>query len=86
MIELRDNALFVSAANPMMTRTALSASRHQPPAAFERRFTLDDHVRVSGAPSENGMLHIDPECAKCPKRLKTPPIEIARSEPPQTEH
>jgi molecular chaperone IbpA len=27
--------------------------------AFERRFELADHVRVSGASLENGLLHID---------------------------
>lgn len=27
--------------------------------AFERRFELADHVRVSGAALENGLLHID---------------------------
>ncbi len=27
--------------------------------AFERRFQLADHVVVTGATSENGLLHID---------------------------
>lgn len=27
--------------------------------AFERRFTLAEHVRVTGASQENGLLHID---------------------------
>lgn len=47
--------------------------------AFERRFQLADHVRVSGASHADGMLHIDlirevPETAK-PRR-----IEIARAD------
>lgn len=37
--------------------------------AFERRFTLADHIQVTGARMENGLLHIDlirvvPETAK----------------------
>jgi molecular chaperone IbpA len=41
--------------------------------AFERRFQLADHVHVSGAALENGLLHVDlvreiPESAK-PRRI-----------------
>ena len=27
--------------------------------AFERRFSLADHVKVTGAKLDNGMLHVD---------------------------
>ncbi|MBD8907801.1 Hsp20 family protein [Methylorubrum zatmanii] len=48
--------------------------------AFERRFQLADHVQVTGAALENGLLHVDlvrevPE-AKKPRR-----IEIASAAP-----
>lgn len=45
--------------------------------AFERRFTLADHVRVTGAATENGMLHVDLE-REVPEALKPRQIEIAR--------
>jgi len=46
--------------------------------AFERRFTLADHVRVTGAVHENGMLHIDLK-REIPEALKPRRIEIARA-------
>ncbi|MDF1718355.1 MAG: Hsp20 family protein [Antarcticimicrobium sp.] len=48
--------------------------------AFERRFTLADHVRVTGASHENGMLHIDLK-REVPEALKPRRIEIASSKP-----
>jgi molecular chaperone IbpA len=50
---------------------------------FERRFALADHVRVTGARYENGLLIVElvhevPE-AKRPRR-----IEIAAQTPPRT--
>ena len=44
--------------------------------AFERRFHLADHVRVTGASHENGMLHID-LTREVPESLKPRRIEIA---------
>ena len=42
--------------------------------AFERRFSLADHIKVSGATMDNGLLHVDlvrevPEQAK-PRQIK----------------
>ncbi|MDG3041713.1 Hsp20 family protein [Roseicyclus marinus] len=45
--------------------------------AFEKRFQLADHVRVTGALHENGMLHID-LVREVPEALKPRQIEIAR--------
>lgn len=50
--------------------------------AFERRFKLADHVRVTGARMENGLLHVElvrevPEALK-PRRIE---IESAFSAP-----
>lgn len=45
--------------------------------AFERRFALADHVKVTGAVAENGMLHID-LMRETPEALKPRRIEIAR--------
>ena len=44
--------------------------------AFERRFQLADHVRATGAVSENGLLHID-LVREVPEALKPRKIEIA---------
>ena len=46
--------------------------------AFERRFALADHVRVTGASHEHGMLHIDLQ-RETPEALKPRRIEIART-------
>ncbi|WP_010140693.1 Hsp20 family protein, partial [Oceanicola sp. S124] len=45
--------------------------------AFERRFQLADHVRVTGATHADGMLHID-LVREVPEALKPRRIEIAR--------
>jgi molecular chaperone IbpA len=46
--------------------------------AFERRFQLADHVFVTGAKLENGLLVIDLE-RQLPERLKPRKIQIATS-------
>lgn len=46
--------------------------------AFERRFALADHVRVTGALHEHGMLHID-LVRETPEALRPRRIEIARA-------
>ena len=43
--------------------------------AFERRFQLADHVRATGAVSENGLLHVD-LVREVPESLKPRKIEI----------
>ena len=46
--------------------------------AFERRFTLADHVKVTGASHVDGMLHFD-LVREVPEALKPRRIEIAKS-------
>jgi len=46
--------------------------------AFERRFQLADHVQVTGARLENGLLHID-LVRELPEQLKPRTIEIQRA-------
>jgi molecular chaperone IbpA len=43
--------------------------------SFERRFNLADHVRVSGARLDNGLLHIELE-REIPEAMKPRKIEI----------
>ncbi|KPP89647.1 MAG: molecular chaperone IbpA [Rhodobacteraceae bacterium HLUCCA08] len=84
MVELRDNALLVSGRKSDDDKDRTYLHRGIATRAFERRFTLADHVRVSGATHENGMLHID-LVREVPEALKPRRIEIARSEPRQTD-
>jgi molecular chaperone IbpA len=49
--------------------------------AFERRFSLADHIKVTGASLDNGLLHVDlvreiPEAAK-PRTIKIGSVEPA---------
>ena len=46
--------------------------------AFSRRFHLADHVKVTGASHEHGMLHID-LVREVPEALKPRRIEIAKA-------
>ena len=76
-VEVKQNALFVSAKKAGEDeRTYLH--RGIATRAFERRFHMADHVRVTGAVHENGMLHID-LTREVPEALKPRRIEIARS-------
>lgn len=47
--------------------------------SFERRFQLADHVKVSGADLENGLLHIELQ-RELPERMKPRKIEIGSGE------
>lgn len=78
-VELRENELVVSAKKiPDETETNY-LHRGIATRAFERRFQLADHVRVSGAGHENGMLSIDLK-REVPEALKPRRIEITSSE------
>ena len=46
--------------------------------SFERRFNLADHVKVSGARLDNGLLHIELE-REIPEAMKPRQIEIQAS-------
>jgi molecular chaperone IbpA len=71
-VETRENTLSVRGSKEQVTNGASKAQvLHQGIAAraFERRFQLADHVKVTAANLENGLLHIDlvrevPEAAK----------------------
>ncbi|MBT9384033.1 Hsp20 family protein [Pseudooceanicola sp. CBS1P-1] len=76
-VEVKDKALVVSArkAEDETPRTYLH--RGIATRAFERRFALADHVRVTGATHADGMLHID-LVREVPEALKPRRIEIGR--------
>ncbi|MEM7295223.1 MAG: Hsp20 family protein [Pseudomonadota bacterium] len=75
-VEVKENALIVAAKRSEDTggdRTYLH--RGIATRAFRRKFHLADHIKVSGAAHENGMLHID-LIRDVPEALKPRQIEI----------
>ena len=50
--------------------------------AFERRFSLADHIKVVGASLDNGLLHVD-LVREIPEAMKPRKIEIAGSGSPK---
>ena len=76
-VEVRDGSLFVSARKATEESERKFLHRGIANRAFERRFGLADHVRVTGAVHEHGMLHLD-LVREMPEALKPRRIEIAR--------
>jgi len=75
-VEVKDGALVVSAAKAEDDSHRSYLHRGIATRAFERRFQLADHVRVTGASHADGMLHIDLE-REMPEALKPRRISIA---------
>lgn len=75
-VELRENALIVSGRKVEEEGDRRFLHRGIATRAFDRRFTLADHVRVTDASHEDGMLHID-LVREVPEALKPRRIEIA---------
>jgi molecular chaperone IbpA len=84
MVEVKENALVVSARKAEDDAGRTYLHRGIATRAFERRFHLADHVLVKGATHENGMLHIDLE-REVPEALKPRRIEIAAAKPTETD-
>ena len=76
-VEVKEGALFVAARKAPETGDKTFLHRGIATRAFERRFALADHVRVSGATHEHGMLHID-LLREVPEAMKPRRIEIGR--------
>jgi len=79
-VEMKENGLLIAGrkADEEGQRTYLH--RGIATRAFERRFHLADHVRVTGATHADGMLHID-LVREIPEALKPRRIEIASTRP-----
>lgn len=75
-VDVKDRALVVTARKAEENAAKSYLHRGIATRAFERRFHLADHVRVSGASHEDGMLHID-LVREVPEALKPRRIEIA---------
>lgn len=79
-VEQRETELVVSARKAQDDAARSYLHRGIATRAFEKRFQLADHVRVTGAIHENGMLHID-LLREVPEALKPRQIEITRATP-----
>jgi molecular chaperone IbpA len=77
-VEVKDGSLFVTARKTAEDTERAYLHRGIATRAFERRFALADHVRVTGAVHEHGMLHVD-LVRETPEALKPRRIEIARA-------
>ncbi|MEL6647647.1 MAG: Hsp20 family protein [Pseudomonadota bacterium] len=74
-VDVKENALVVSARKADEDQNRTYLHRGIATRAFERKFQLADHVRVTGASHADGMLHID-LVREVPEALKPRRIEI----------
>jgi len=82
-VEVREKALIVSARKSDDDKDRTYLHRGIANRAFERRFHLADHVRVTGASHTNGMLNIE-LVREVPEALKPRRIEIAHGDTVET--
>ena len=78
-IEVKENALIVTGRKPEGDGEKTYLHRGIATRAFERRFHLADHVRVTGATHSDGMLHIALE-REIPEALKPRRIAITKGD------
>ncbi|MDO5643769.1 MAG: Hsp20 family protein [Paracoccus sp. (in: a-proteobacteria)] len=78
-VEWRDGAVVVAAKKAEEDGARSFLHRGIANRAFERRFTLAEHIRVEGASHQDGMLHID-LIREVPESLKPRQIAIERVE------
>jgi molecular chaperone IbpA len=76
-VEVKEGAVHVTARKAPEEAAKTYLHRGIATRAFDRRFALADHVRVTGATHEHGMLHID-LVRETPEALKPRRIEIGR--------
>jgi molecular chaperone IbpA len=79
-VEVRENALFVAGRKAEDDTERRFMHRGIATRAFERRFHLADHVRVTGASHADGMLHVD-LVREVPEALRPRQIAITKSAP-----
>ena len=82
-VEVKDGGLIVSARKTDEAEAKTYLHRGIATRAFERRFALADHVKVTGAATADGMLHID-LVREVPEALKPRRIEIAKGKTVET--
>lgn len=77
-VEMKDGAVIVAARKAEEDEGKTYLHRGIATRAFERKFALADHVRVTGASHVDGMLHIE-LVREIPEALKPRRIEIAKT-------
>ena len=83
-VEMKEGAVIVSARKAEEDEGKTYLHRGIATRAFERKFALADHFRVTGASHVNGMLHIE-LVREIPEALKPRRIEIAKTAPQTVE-
>lgn len=78
-VEVKDGALIIAARKAEEDPARTYLHRGIATRAFERRFALADHMKVTGAAHVDGMLHID-LVREVPEALKPRRIEIAKGD------
>ncbi len=79
-VEIREGSLIVAARRAEADDGKVYLHRGIATRAFERRFHLAEHVHVTGATHQDGMLHID-LLREVPEALKPRRIEITSDSP-----
>jgi len=75
-VEVKENSVVISARKAADETDRKYLHRGIATRAFERRFQLAEHVKVTGASHETGLLHVD-LVRDVPEALKPRRIEIA---------
>jgi molecular chaperone IbpA len=79
-ITVHEGTLIVTGAAEKHDEQARYLHRGIARRAFERRFSLADHIKVTGASMDNGLLHVD-LAREVPEAMKPRQIRIAGAEP-----
>jgi molecular chaperone IbpA len=75
-ITVKENALLISGRGVKDEERSRYLHHGLARRAFERRFQLADHIKVSGASIENGLLHVE-LAREVPEAMKPRKVEIA---------
>jgi molecular chaperone IbpA len=81
-IVVQENTLLVTGKSEKEEENGRYLHRGIARRAFERRFSLADHIKVVGASLDNGLLHVD-LVREVPEAMKPRTIKITSSEPQQ---
>ena len=79
-IEVRENALTLKGERKAEAKQAEFLHQGIAARGFERRFQLADHVQVTGAVLENGLLHVD-LVREVPEAMKPKTVAIKTGAP-----
>jgi molecular chaperone IbpA len=79
-VTVHENSLLVTGKAKSETENGRYLHRGIARRAFERRFSLADHIKVVGASLANGMLHVD-LAREVPEAMKPRKIAIGTGQP-----